>query len=112
MIFNELTGSRIRLIAPTLEYLQNIHEYSVIPRLYDYLEYRPFKTLKETREFVNKLIAKSDDITGHYWFIYHLEDRKVIGTIGLVDIDERRGSAELGYGLSPDYWKNGFFSEA
>ena len=44
--------------------------------------------------------------------IYNKNLNKVIGTIGLHDIDWRKGSAELTYGLSPIHWGNGFFSES
>ena len=112
MIFKELDGARIRLISPSMDYLNDIHEYSIMPQFYDYLEYPPFKNLEETKTFLTRLFKRSDDITGHYWFIYNISKNKVIGTIGLVDIDPARGSAELAYGLSPSFWGQGFFAEA
>ncbi len=112
MKFIELTGQRIRLINPTEDYLDDIHEYSIMPQFYDYLEYPPFKNIDETKSFLLKLFKRSDDITGHYWFIYNISKNKVIGTIGLLDMDLRKGSAELTYGLSPNFWGKGFFSEA
>ncbi|MDP3683734.1 MAG: GNAT family N-acetyltransferase [Ignavibacteria bacterium] len=112
MEFRELSGQRIRLINLNIEYLHDIHEYSIMPQFYDHLEYPPFKDLEETRAFLTKLFKRSDEISGHYWFIYNISEEKVIGTIGLLDIDRRKGSAELAYGLSPNYWGRGFFSEA
>ena len=112
MKFIELSGKRIRLINPTIDYLEDINEYSTMPQFYDYLEYPAFKNLEETKGFLAKLFKRSDDITGHYWFIYNISENKVIGTIGLLDIDPTRGSAELSYGLSPNFWGQGFFSEA
>jgi ribosomal-protein-alanine N-acetyltransferase len=112
MEFIELSGQRIRLINPSAEYLNDIHEYSIMPQFYDHLEYPPFKNLKETEAFLAKLFKRSDGISGHYWFIYNISENKVIGTIGLLDIDRMRGSAELAYGLSPTFWGQGFFSEA
>ena len=35
-----------------------------------------------------------------------------IGTSGVVGIDWRAGSGELGYGISPRYWGQGYFKEA
>jgi ribosomal-protein-alanine N-acetyltransferase len=112
MLFEELDGARIRLISPRDEYLDDILEYSVMPRFYDFLEYAPFKDKQETRNFLDKIQKRSDGVTGHYWFIYHKEAKKVIGTFGILDIDKRKGSAELGYGLSPVFWGSGLFSEA
>jgi len=112
MEFRELSGQRIRLINLSIEYLHDIHEYSIMSQFYVHLEYSPFKDLEETRAFLNKLFKRSDEITGHYWLIYHILEKKVIGTIGLLDIDSRKGAAELAYGLSPNFWGMGFFSEA
>jgi [ribosomal protein S5]-alanine N-acetyltransferase len=112
MEFKELSGQRICLINLSTEYLYDIHEYSVIPQFYEFLEYEPFKNLEDTKAFLARLFKRSDEITGHYWFIFNKSENKVIGTIGLLDIDPIRGSAELAYGLSPDFWGQGFFSEA
>ena len=112
MEFNELSGKRIRLINPKIEYLEDIHEYSIIPKFYDYLEFPAFKNLSETESFLLKLFKRSDNVTGHYWFIYNISEKKVIGTIGLLDINLTRGAAELTYGLSPNFWGKGFFSES
>ena len=112
MVFKELAGSRIRLINLNEDYLNDIHEYSILPQFYEHLEYPPFTCIEDTKEFLAKLMKRSDDVTGHYWFIYHIDSKKVIGTIAVLDIDKRKGSAELAYGLSPLYWGNGFFSES
>lgn len=112
MNFSELTGKRVRLINISNEYLNDIHEYSIVPQFYEHLEYAPFKKVQDTEAFLERLFKRSDNVIGHYWFIYNISENKVIGTIGLLDIDRRKGSAELAYGLSPFFWGNGFFSEA
>ena len=88
-----------------------MHEYSTNPEFYKFFEYEPFKTIEETNEYLEKLIKRSSLETGHYWFIRLKRLNKVIGTFGLADIDYRKGSTEIGYGLSPDYWGQGLFKE-
>lgn len=110
--YEELFGERINLINLNSNYINDIHEYSTIPVFYKYLEYDCFKSIDDTKLFFNKICSRSNDIDCHYWLIYSLKSDKVIGTIGLHDIDWRKGSAELTYGLSPNFWGIGFFSES
>ena len=111
MKFNDLHSERLDLVKISKEGLDDMHEYSIRREFYEYLEFEPFKNIEETNEYLEKLIERSNSDRGHYWFIRLNRERKVIGTIGLLDIDVRKGSAEIGYGLSPDYWGQGLFKE-
>lgn len=110
--FRDLHGKRIRLSKIDESGLDDMHEYSKNPLLYRHFEYEPQKSIEETKEYLRKLIKRSESENGHYWFIKLNETGKVIGSFGVIDIDWRRKNAEIGYGLSPDYWGKGYFSEA
>lgn len=109
--FRDLHGKRIKLSKIDESGLQDMYEYSKNPLLYRYFEYEPQKSIEETEEYLRKLIRRSESENGHYWFI-KLNTGKVIGSFGVIDIDWRRKNAEIGYGISPDYWGKGYFSEA
>ena len=112
MRFHDLPGCRIELVRLHLKGLQAMHEYSVQKKFYRFLEYRPHRTLNDTRDYLKKLLKISNSQTGHYWFIQLKENKKIIGTFGVVNVDQRRRSGEIGYGISPDYWGQGLFQEA
>ena len=40
------------------------------------------------------------------------EEDKIIGTFGVHDFDWRKRIGEVSYGISPDYTRRGFFTEA
>lgn len=111
MVFKELFGDRIDLLKIGKYGLDDMHEYSTKPEFYRYLEYGSFNTIKDTSNYLLRLIDRSDSESGHYWFINLKSDRKIIGTFGLHDIDMRKGLTEIGYGISPDYWGKGYFRE-
>lgn len=110
--FKNLSDSYIELITLDLAYLDDMFEYSSDPRLYEYFEFAPQKTIAETRIYLKDLIQRSNNVTAHWWHIKHKNDSKVIGTIGIHDIDLRRNSCEISYALSPNYWGRGLFSSA
>ena len=115
MNFPNLYGDRIDLIDLNEigeKGLKDMFEYSQEPAFYNHMEYEPHKTMEETREYLHKLFKRSRSDTGHYWFISLKEENKIIGTVGLLNIDERKGCAGITYGLSPHYWSKGYFSEA
>lgn len=109
---DDLCGYKINLIAVSENGLEDMHAYSIKPEFYRYLEYKPFNTLKETSRYLRKLIAISNSPTGHYWFIKLQNENKIIGTIGLVNINEKRLSADIGHGVSPSYSGKGYIFEA
>ncbi len=111
-MFPELRGARIDLVALDSGAIDDLHAYSVIPEFYRFIEFAPFSKRAETARYFEKLSRRSDGVSGHYWMIRLKETGRVIGTFGLLDIDWRKGSAELGYGLSPRYWGQGLFAEA
>jgi len=56
-------------------------------------------------------MKRSELENAHYWFISLTKPEKVIGSFGVHDIDWRKKNAEISYGLSPDYWGEGYFGE-
>jgi len=111
MNFENLYGERIDLIEISMGGLMDMYEYSTNSSFYKHMEYKPHESLEETKQYLKKLIDRSCSDSGHYWFIFLKVEEKIIGTFGLQNIDRRKGSAEIGYGISPDYWGHGYFSE-
>jgi len=111
MNFPELYGKRVRLGELSLSGLSEMYEYSKNPLLYKYFEFEPQKSIEETLEYLMKLLKRSEADNAHYWFIRLLENDKVIGTFGIHDIDQRKKTAEVSYGISPGYWGMGYFTE-
>lgn len=110
--FPDLHGVRIDLIAISEAGLIDMHEYSMMPDFYAYLEYEPFKSIDETKSYLRRLIHLSKFGNGYYWFIKLNKENKIIGTFDVINIDMNRLSCEIGYGLSPKYWRQGFFKES
>ena len=122
-------NSRIYFSQLNINGLSDFHEYSVMPELYKYLEFEPFKTINESELYLKKLFKrmKKSNHKSNYWFI-HLKNKKIIGTIALLrniynsndmkeifkdnSIINFDKSGELGNGLSPAFWRQGLMSEA
>jgi ribosomal-protein-alanine N-acetyltransferase len=105
-------GSFVTLEPISMSGLTDFHEYSILPGLYEHLEYPPFRTITESRTYLEKLIQRSLATDVQFWFICLSESGKIVGSIGLVGLDSRRSTVELGYGVSPNYWGRGVFSAA
>ncbi len=62
-----------------------------------------------------ELIRMADE-ENHDWYTYWLiaikETGEGIGLIGFKGIPDESGYAEVGYGISPDYWNRGYTTEA
>ena len=108
----KIIGDRISLIPISLEYLDDFHHYSSFEKLYEFFEFDRFKSLSESEAYLKKLKCRGQCPDKAYWFIKEVSKLQVIGSIGLTDINPYRGSAELGYSISPEFCGNGYFSEA
>lgn len=63
---------------------------------------------------MSRMILKGFINQQEVWAIYHKEDHKVIGSVGLHHDSKRENKycCNLGYCLSPDYWGQGIIVEA
>jgi [ribosomal protein S5]-alanine N-acetyltransferase len=99
----------------SMDGLKEMHEYSLDERLYEYFEFKPFKTIDDTEKYLNRLIDLEDDKihgrTAMAWFVRCIEDNSLIGTARLVNIDYNRKSVEWGYGIDPNLWGEGYIFE-
>jgi len=107
-----LKGERVLLRPVSIDGLGDFHEYSMCKELYDHFEFSKFKDISESREYLKKMINRSESSKQQFWFIEEIQSKKVIGSFGVHSLDESRGSVEIGYGLSPYYWGRGYFQEA
>ncbi|MEM4230597.1 MAG: GNAT family N-acetyltransferase [Candidatus Pacearchaeota archaeon] len=73
----------------------------------------PYK-LKDARGWIKKCSKKTKEkLRNDYTFAIELKsERKFIGAIGLHKIDKFQGTAEMGYWLGQNYWRQGIMYEA
>jgi ribosomal-protein-alanine N-acetyltransferase len=70
------------------------------------------KTIEEAGAFINKINRGIGNNDAVYWAITLKNDKKLVGTICLWNLQPENYRAEIGYELHPDYWKKGIMSEA
>jgi RimJ/RimL family protein N-acetyltransferase/acyl carrier protein len=95
--------------------LAGLHEmdrYSRDPRLYEFLEYRPFASIDETRQYIERLLAEIGTTpqgrTAMCWFVRRRDDKRLVGTARFVNLSYPRQSADWGYGVDPELWGTGY----
>jgi ribosomal-protein-alanine N-acetyltransferase len=71
------------------------------------------QTIAEADEFINLINDGITNNSGINWAMALKDDvNKLIGTIGLWRIIKEHYRAEIGYMLSPEYWRKGIGKEA
>ena len=109
---SDIPSSSIYFLPINLDCLEEMHSYSIKDRFYEYLEFSPFKDIKETQSYIEKLLDRmkgnEDSRISTYWFIRRKSDDRLIGSAGLIDLNFGRQSIEWGYGVDPDLWGQGY----
>lgn len=108
-----MSATEIRLARPERRYAPGVLAYSRNPDFFRYLDSRPMAALPEAEEFVADLARQNEAGERDYFLIVDGATDTAIGTIGfLFPYPRRHRVADLGYGLSRDYWGSGAFQAA
>ncbi len=94
------------------KYIDDLWEYSSNEKFYAYLEYKCFASKQECLQYFTNILRSIHDNNGMLWLIILLSENKAIGTIRLTYWDLNRENVQVGYGISPKYGRNGYFTEA
>lgn len=92
--------------------LDDMFEYYSNPLTSKYLLWEAHKSIKQTRDFIELVISKYKSGEYNDWAIINKRNMKMIGTCGFTRIDSENSVAEIGYVFNPDFWGNGFATEA
>ncbi|MCP4291179.1 MAG: GNAT family N-acetyltransferase [bacterium] len=71
----------------------------------------PYKTQQEARDKVGEFMAGIENKTAIWWIFRLRETGQSMGCIGLFDFNEDQNSAEIGYGMVPEFWGQGYITE-
>ncbi len=71
----------------------------------------PDKSIQETRKYIDNMNKGVDLNKWRIWVIEEKTTKKVIGSISIWNLKEEENSGELGFGLHPSFWGQGFMSE-
>lgn len=90
----------------------DMYEYACDIRVGPAAGWKPHESINETKEIIDKFInAISKENPGVYSIIWK-DNNKMVGTIELFDINEKRSFGEIGYALNPQYWGKGIVPES
>lgn len=98
----------------TLRALKNsdsndIYEYSKDKIFTKHLSFSNNPTLENSLSFIKSINEDINKKNRLYWGIEI--NNKIIGTIGFLNLDKNKKEAELGFGISPDYWGKGIINQ-
>ncbi|WP_343346438.1 GNAT family protein [Terrisporobacter petrolearius] len=103
---------RFILRPATLQDVPDIYEYLCKEKVVQYLPFNAHKTINDTKRFVQIFFINNykQGKIGNY-VIYHKNDKKVIGNIGINNIRTKSKEGEIGICINPKYWGNDYSTE-
>ena len=105
-----LNTLRLRLRKITLADYLDVHEYSVVPEVSEYLMWRPHTCIAETRNLLKNIERRYKSGEFYDWGIEF--QGHMVGTVGFTSLSVANNTGELGYVLSRRYWGRGIATEA
>lgn len=109
--FPVLTTKRLQLRQLSDNDVGDIFELFRDDHVTRYYDIASFSERNEAEEWINAMTRRFSTNQGIRWAITRNGHEKVIGTCGFV-WKSHNYSAVLGYELTPDYWGNGYITEA
>lgn len=82
------------------------------PKMNEYTDTKLDESPEETKFYIEKMNKGIDENKWIIWAIEHRQSKIVIGSISIWSINPDQKSAELGYGIIPEYQGKGFMKEA
>ncbi|HDX9588437.1 TPA: GNAT family N-acetyltransferase [Bacillus pseudomycoides] len=107
-----LITERLSLRPLTIEDAADVFEYASNPEISTYTVWYRHETLEDSQIFVQSILNQYEKAEMATYGIELKEEKKIIGTCGFIDYEENHHKAELAYALSPNYWGQGFATEA
>lgn len=92
--------------------IQDVFQMRRDARMHEFTDTKADKTEEETRVYIDKMNKGVDENKWILWAIEEKLSKKVIGIISIWNINKEQKSAELGYGIIPDYQGKGLMKEA
>ena len=102
---------RINFEKLSIKHLNDIYEYSINKRFFKHFEFPKFKSKTQTRKYIESRLKDVKKLNAIWWVIKLNNQDKVIGTVCIHNINCVRKTCEVGYGINPNYWGNGYFVE-
>lgn len=90
---------------------EDMYAYAKLSEVTKYLRWSPHPDVYYTSDYLRFISKKYKNGEFYDWGIVDKESERLIGTCGFVSIDTSNKSAEIGYVLSPQYWKMGIATE-
>jgi ribosomal-protein-alanine N-acetyltransferase len=92
--------------------MNHLFEMRKDPRMNEHTDTKLEENIDETKAYIDKMNKGIDDNKWIIWAIEHKGEKKLIGTISIWNINAEEKSAELGYGITPEYQGQGLMKEA
>lgn len=108
LLLSERDSKHIFFEKLSMHGLEEMHAYSIDERMYEHLGFDPFKDIKETEQYLLKLLDRVKNGNAVYWYVRRSQDKKLIGTAGLLRLEYNNQSIEWGFGIDPELWGDGY----
>ena len=105
-----LRTKRLTLRPVRMSDAADLYEYSKDPEVARHVLWDAHTSIHQTRSYLRFLIRQYRAGQPSTFVIVWNENRKAIGTIGFMWVQQENRSAEVGYSLSRAYWNRGFDS--
>ena len=108
---NEFTTERLLMRRYRMDDAAVLYErFGRDPEMYKYSGWNPYSSHDMAQSTVQRFM-ESYALPDFYGWAVEYENR-LIGTVGAYDYDPERNSIEVGLSIDPDFWGNGFATEA
>jgi len=110
--FPTLETERLMLREMMLSDQDDLFKMRADPRMHVYTDTTPDERVEQTNVYIEHMRKGVAENRWIIWAIAQKETNRVIGSVGIWNIDETKHSAELSYGIAPDYQGKGYMAES
>jgi len=110
MILDKIKTKRLILIKRSLRYLDDFHEMLNNKKVLKALGKKEKTSKQQLKKDIIKVQRRWRE--GKQYSFIIIYENKMIGTIGIFNIDYKKKAAEVGYVFNYEYWNQGFATES